>query len=99
MCTKATLKQDPTVVAWFTTEIPVSFGPVGYYGLPGLILQLETKNKNYLIQEISPQKEILSIEAPSKGKEISREEFDKLKKEKQESFGIENGNKVKIIKM
>lgn len=98
-CTKATLKKDPTVVAWFTTEIPVSFGPVGYYGLPGLILQLETKNKNYLIQEISPQKEILSIEAPNKGKEISREDFDKLKKEKQESFGIENGNKVKIIKM
>lgn len=98
-CTKATLKENPAIVAWFTTEIPVSFGPMGYYGLPGLILQLETTNKNYLIQEISPQKDILSIEAPNKGKEIGREEFDKLKKEKQEDFGIENESKVKIIKM
>ena len=98
-CTKATLKENPAIVAWFTTEVPISFGPMGYYGLPGLILQLETKTKNYLIKEILPQKEILSIEAPNKGKEIGREEFDKLKKKKQESFGVENENKVKIIKM
>lgn len=28
-------------IAWFTTEIPVSFGPSRYSGLPGLILQVE----------------------------------------------------------
>jgi len=31
------------VVAWFTPEIPVSFGPKYYKGLPGLILQIEDK--------------------------------------------------------
>lgn len=100
-CTKATLKENPTIVAWFTSEIPVSFGPMGYYGLPGLILQLETPSKNYIIQEISVSKENISIKAPDKGKEISREDFDALKKKKQESFGINkgNGSKVKIIKM
>ncbi len=100
-CTKATLKENPTIVAWFTSEIPVSFGPMGYYGLPGLILQLETPSKNYIIQEISVSKENISIKAPDKGKEISREDFDALKKKKQESLGINkgNGSKVKIIKM
>lgn len=29
------------VVAWFTPEIPMSFGPSYYSGLPGLILQIE----------------------------------------------------------
>lgn len=100
-CTKATLKENPNIVAWFTTEIPVSSYPMGYYGLPGLILQLETSSKNYLIQEITLPKDSLSINAPDKGKEISREEFDTLKKKKQESLGINkgNGSKVKIIKM
>ena len=100
-CIKAILKENPDIVAWFTAEIPVSFGPMGYYGLPGLILQLETSSKSYLIQEISLPKENLSIEAPDKGKEISREEFDSLKKKKQESLGInqDNGSKIKIIKM
>ena len=100
-CTKAPLKDNPPIVAWFTSEIPVSFGPMGYYGLPGLILQLETPSKNYIIQEISVSKENISIKAPDKGKEISREDFDALKKKKQESLGIDkgNGSKVKIIKM
>jgi GLPGLI family protein len=34
---------DPkfNITAWYAPEIPVSFGPVGYGGLPGLILELQ----------------------------------------------------------
>src|SRR5690606_27504619 len=32
------------IVAWFTPEIPVPFGPMHYGNLPGLILELQTEN-------------------------------------------------------
>lgn len=100
-CTKATLREEPSVTAWFTTDIPIAFGPMGYYGLPGLILQLETATKQYFIQEVSIPKDSMDIKVPVKGKKISREDFEKLKKEKEKSFGINqgDGSKIKIIKM
>lgn len=33
---------NETIVAWFTPEIPLNFGPKSYKGLPGLILEVET---------------------------------------------------------
>ena len=35
-----------TAIAWFTIDIPFSFGPEGYYGLPGLIVKLEHEGFN-----------------------------------------------------
>jgi GLPGLI family protein len=36
-----------TVTAWFTGDIPVSAGPSGFWGLPGLILELYEDNLGY----------------------------------------------------
>ena len=36
--------------AWFTPEIPISEGPYKFYGLPGLILQIEDKKRNYVFE-------------------------------------------------
>ncbi|MET4076735.1 GLPGLI family protein [Hymenobacter sp. UYCo722] len=33
---------------WFTREIPVSEGPYKFYGLPGLIVQVQDTHKNYV---------------------------------------------------
>lgn len=41
------------VVAWFTPEIPLNFGPKYYKGLPGLILQIE--DKEYTLTAIKIQ--------------------------------------------
>jgi GLPGLI family protein len=35
------------VIAWYCPSIPYSFGPNGYSGLPGLILELQVRNVVY----------------------------------------------------
>jgi GLPGLI family protein len=40
------------VVAWFCPEIPHSVGPIGFCGLPGLIVQLKYKTATYSLSRI-----------------------------------------------
>jgi len=66
-----------TIVAWFTTDIPVSAGPEVQGQLPGLILGLETNNGRtvYTALEISPKANIAIIKEPTKGKKVTPDEF------------------------
>lgn len=34
---------DRDIIAWFTPDIPVKYGPKNYVGLPGLVLEVERK--------------------------------------------------------
>ncbi len=70
------------VIAWYAPEIPVSFGPIGYGGLPGLILELDIENEsNFLAKkiELNFKKEII-IKKPTKGKLVSQKEFEDIEK-------------------
>lgn len=40
------------VIAWYCPEIPLPFGPNGYGGLPGLILQLQVRNVTFGVENI-----------------------------------------------
>ena len=68
-----------TIVAWFTTDIPVSAGPEMQGQLPGLILGLETNNGRsiYTALEISPKADIAAIKEPTKRKKVTPDEFTK----------------------
>jgi len=67
------------ITAWFTPEIPVSLGPLGYDGLPGLILELEVYNKIYFVKKIvlNP-KEKIEIETLIKGIKVTEKEFQEM---------------------
>lgn len=70
--------QDTTsIIAWFTTDIPVSAGPEVQGQLPGLILELDMGNSRmvYKALEISPTADLASIKAPTKGKKVTSAEF------------------------
>jgi len=63
------------VTAWYTPEIPLSFGPLGYGNLPGLIVELNEGNSfHYFLKSIN-YKKIPIIIKPSKGKIVSIKEF------------------------
>lgn len=65
------------VVAWFTTDIPVSAGPDLAGQLPGLILQLVIGDNQmvYEATEISDKVNISKIKLPKGGKKMTAAEF------------------------
>lgn len=80
-------KEDTNIVAWFTTDIPVSNGPDRYWGLPGLILEVSDGRTIYLCSKITLNpKENVKIDQPKKGKKVNQEEFNKIMEEKMGQF-------------
>ena len=71
------------VVAWYSPQIPVSAGPERYWGLPGLILELNAGRTTMLCTEIvlNPEEKI-EIQKPNKGSKVDRDEYNKIIKEK-----------------
>lgn len=69
------------VSAWYTPEINFNYGPNGYMGLPGLILELEYNKTKIVAKEIHFFKDEIKIETP-KNKEVTEEEFLNKIKEK-----------------
>jgi GLPGLI family protein len=62
-----------TITAWFSPYMPFSFGPMGYSGLPGLILELELLGNKYVAKKIDFTNKKIDIIYP-KGKFISIKE-------------------------
>jgi len=82
-----TKEKTELVTAWYTPEIPVSTGPDKYYGLPGLILELNVGRTTMLCTEVvlnPTEKE--DIKAPIKGDKVTREEYNATIKKKAEEM-------------
>jgi GLPGLI family protein len=102
MCLKATHEDSSKhVVAWFTTEILIPSGPEVYGQLPGMILQLDINNGERVITARSIDFKDLDEEAikkPTKGKEVTQEEFRAIVKAKMEEMrgSHQGGNRIII---
>jgi GLPGLI family protein len=76
-------KDTIQVVAWFTPEIQVSQGPENYFGLPGLILEVNSRGRVLICDkiELNPSANPVKIERPKRGKLITQDEFKVLQDE------------------
>ncbi len=84
--------KEKTITAWFTPEIPVSLGPLNYWGLPGLILELnEEKNIILCTKIVLSNKKNIKIKIPNSGKKVTQKEFDKIEREKLDSMKDADG--------
>ena len=81
------MPDNVAITAWYTPEIPVSQGPESYYGLPGLILEINDGKTVILCSKVvlNP-KEKVSIKAPTKGKIVSEKEYNKIVMDKMEEM-------------
>ena len=67
------------IEAWYTPMIPVSQGPSDYWGLPGLILEVSVDDTTLLCSKIVMNpKEKIKIEAPNKGKVVSKKQYQNI---------------------
>jgi GLPGLI family protein len=81
------MPKEITVTAWYTPEIPVNQGPEGYWGLPGLILEVNDGKTIILCSKVVLNtKDKVEIKAPAKGKVITQKEYDETITNKMEEF-------------
>lgn len=87
LCMKAETKNEikgQTIHAWFTDAIPMSGGPEGYGGLPGMILEIDINNQDAVITatKVELDQENVSLPYPKKikGKKIDRVDYNAMVK-------------------
>lgn len=67
------------VVAWYTPQIPINQGPDDYWGLPGLILEVNADRTTILCTKIvmNPE-EKEDINKPKKGDEVTQAQYNDI---------------------
>ena len=87
------------VTAWYTPQIPVNQGPGDYWGLPGLILELNSGRTTILCTkiEINP-KDKIEIKAPTKGKTVTKDEYSEIVKGKMKEMQDMGGGRSRGLR-
>lgn len=79
--------EEITVTAWYTPDIPVNQGPGEYWGLPGLILEINADRTTIRCSGIvMNSKEKRKVEVPKKGKQVNQAEFDEIMEKKMQEI-------------
>lgn len=84
-CYKAMLKQyskkdaqEYFIEAWYSPEIPASYGPAGYGGLPGLILELKYGEITFVAKKLVFNPKRIKYPQPNMENPINKDELVKL---------------------
>lgn len=81
------MPKENVITAWYCPEIPVNQGPENYWGLPGLILEVNDGKTVILCSKlVLNSKEKVEIKPVSKGKVVTQKEFDETVKQKMEEM-------------
>lgn len=88
------LPKEITITAWYTPEIPISQGPENYWGLPGLILEVNDGKTTILCSKVVLNlKDQVDIKAPTKGEVIAQKKYDETVVKKMEEFRAMGGGR------
>ncbi|MFD2892192.1 GLPGLI family protein [Flavobacterium chuncheonense] len=66
------------LIAWYCPQIPASFGPFGYGGLPGMILEFQERNVVYGVYQMDFTNHAPTIKIPKEGKKIDEAFYHKM---------------------
>ena len=81
------MPKETVITAWYTPEISVNQGPENYWGLPGLILEVNDGKTVILCSKVVLNPKVKTeIKAPTKGKVTTQKEFDETVVKKMEEF-------------
>lgn len=82
--------KEQEVEAYFAPNLPYPYGPVGFSGLPGLILELRVNNILYRMSDIIRLDDTTTIQVPP-GEALSLTEFEKLLKKSEKMYSNSKG--------
>jgi GLPGLI family protein len=94
--------KETELVVWYAENIPVSFGPDNYSGLPGVIMEIDQDNGATVTTAVEvsakyPKKELV---APTKGDKMNRAQFQenmqKLMQDMQRGGGGMGGMRIRV---
>ncbi|MBP8066282.1 MAG: GLPGLI family protein [Flavobacterium sp.] len=81
------MPKEITITAWYTPEVPINQGPEGYWGLPGLILEVNDGKTVVMCSKlVMNTKDKVEIKAPKNGKQVKQKEYDEIVAKKMEEM-------------
>ncbi|RYG45403.1 MAG: GLPGLI family protein [Chitinophagaceae bacterium] len=87
-----------SLIAWFTTDIPVPVGPEVQGQLPGIVLEYESNGgrTNYKALEIIAKPDMSAIKEPTKGKKVTRTQFQEETRKMMEEMQRNGGGQFRM---
>jgi GLPGLI family protein len=81
------LPKTIAIEAWYTPEIPINQGPEGYWGLPGLILEVTAGKTIILSSKVAMNiKDKVEIKASTAGEVVTQSKYDDIVVKKMEEM-------------